>query len=255
MKSIYSVSALALLMLAGIGSAKADILCPNQALQGGFGNSFTAVPGDNDGVCGANSGVTMSLTDDTNYAKIMWNTASSPSGASTQLLPSGLTLGTLPTVTANVDFTADSSDVSPYFVLSFSDPTNVIGGHAAGDQIIMLEFENTNLNGAGPSTMTLDGNSVFNFFDNTTGTYLLGGQQDKASLSTWLSTYVGLGNDAVDGIWIAEGLAGGCAPGGCAETLTVTSANLESPTPEPGTIAMLLGGFVGVVALRRRFAR
>src|SRR6185437_8821784 len=143
---------------------------------------------------------------DTNYAKLMWNTASSPSGASTQLLPSGLTLGTLPTVTANVNFTADTSDVSPYFVLSLSDPTNVIGGHAAGDQILMLEFENLGLNGAGPSTMTLDSSTVFNLYDNTTGHYLLGGQQDKASLTTWLSTYTGLSGAAVDGIWIAEGL-------------------------------------------------
>ena len=195
----------------------------------------------------------LSLTNDTNYAKLMWNTASSPSGASTQLMPSGITLDTLPTTTANVNFTADTSDVSPYFVLSLSDTTNVIGGHAAGDQILMLEFENLGLSGAG--TMTLDGNTVFNFIDNTTGAYLMGGQQDKASLSTWLSTQPGLSSLSVNGIWIAEGLAGGCAPGGCSESLTVTSAELVSDTPEPGTIALLFGGFAGVVTLRRRFAR
>lgn len=254
MKSFYSTAALAALLLAGLGQAKADILCPNQAKQGGIGsNSFTPVAGDNDGVCGTNSGVTLSLTNDQDYAKLMWNTATSPSGASTQLLPSGLTLGTLPTVTANVDFSADSSGLSPYFVLSLRDPTNVIGGHPAGDQILMLEFED--LGFTGPGTMTLNGNTVFNFFDNTSNTYLPGGQQDKASLSTWLSATPGLSNVSVDGIWIAEGLAGGCAPGGCAESVTVTSAELVSPTPEPATIALFFGGFAGVVALRRRFAR
>jgi len=253
MKSIYSTAAFAVLMLAGMGQAKADILCPNQALQGGFGGTFTPVPGDNDGVCGANSGVTLSLSNDTNYAKLMWNTASASQGVGAQSLPSGITLGTLPTVTANVNFSADTSDLSPYFVLAFKDPTNVLGAHATTDQIIMLEFENTGLNGAG--TMTLNNNSVFNFYDNTTGQYLLGGQQDKASLSTWLSTYSGLSSASVEGIWIAEGLAGGCAPGGCSESLTVTSAELVSATPEPGTIALLFGGFAGVVTLRRRFAR
>jgi hypothetical protein len=253
MKSIYSTAALAVLMLAGMSQAKADILCPNQAKQGGFGGTFTAAAGDNDAVCGTDSGVTLSLTNDTNYAKLMWNTASSPSEASTQLLPSGITLGTLPTVTANVNFTADTSDASPYFILSLSDPTNAIGGHAAGDQILMLEFDNLGLNGAG--TMTLNDNTVFNFIDNTTGAYLMGGQQDKASLTTWLSAQPGLSNLSVDGIWIAEGLAGGCAAGGCSEHLTVSSAELVSATPEPGTIALLFGGFAGVVTLRRRFAR
>ncbi|HXE64294.1 MAG TPA: PEP-CTERM sorting domain-containing protein [Bryobacteraceae bacterium] len=253
MKCIYSAAALAALMLAGMGQAKADILCPNLALQGGFGGTFAPAAGDNDGVCGSQSGVALSLSVDTNYAKLMWNTASSPSGPSSQLLPGGITLGNLQTVEANVNFTADTSDVSPYFILSFSDPTNVISGHAAGDQILMLEFENLGLNGAGPSTMTLDGNTVFNFYDNTTGHYLLGGQQDKASLTTWLTANAGLSGAAVDGIWIAEGLGGSCAAGGCSESLTVSSAEF-SATPEPGTIALFFGGFAGLVALRRRFA-
>src|SRR3569623_2322678 len=247
MKSIYSTAALAALMLAGMGHAKADILCPNQAKQGGFGGTFTAVAGDNDGVCGANSGVTLSLAQDTDYAKLMWNTPSSPNGVGTQQLPAGITLGTLPTVNANVSFTADSSDVSPYYALSFTDSTGSLGQDANTDQILMLEFDNLNLNGAGPSTMTLDGNTVFNLYDITTGHYLLGGQQDKASLTTWLSTHAVLNSAAVDGIWIAEGLGGGCAPGGCSESLTVTSAELVSATPEPGTIALLFGGFAGMV--------
>jgi hypothetical protein len=253
MKSIYSTAALAMLMLAGMGQAKADILCPNQALQGGFGGTFSTQAGDNDYFCGPNSGVTLSLSDDTNYAKLMWNTASAPQGVSPQPLPSGITLGTLPTVKANVNFTADTSDVSPYFVLAFTDPTNILGSHDANDQIIMLEFDSLGLNG--PGTMTLDSNSVFNFYDNTTGVYLLGGQQDKASLATWLSTYSGLSSAAVQGIWIAEGLGGACAPGGCSEHLTVTSAELISASPEPGTLALLFGGFAGAVVLRRRFAR
>jgi len=255
MKSIYSTAAFAGLMLAGMGHAKADILCPNQALQGGFGGTFTSVAGDNDAVCGLNSGVTLSLSDDTNYAKLMWNTPSSPNGVGTQQLPAGITLGNVPTINANVSFTADTSDVSPYYVLSFTDSTGSLGQDAATDQILMLEFENLALNGAGPSTMTLNGNTVFNLYDNTTGHYLLGGQQDKASLTTWLSTYIGLSGAAVDGIWIAEGLGGACAPGGCSETLTVTAAEIVSATPEPGTIALFFGGFAGAVALRRRFAR
>jgi hypothetical protein len=117
----------------------------------------------------------------------------------------------------------------------------------------MLEFDNLGL--SGPGTMTLNDNTVFNFIDNTTGAYLMGGQQDKASLTTWLSAQPGLSNLSVDGIWIAEGLAGGCAAGGCSEHLTVSSAELVSATPEPGTIALLFGGFAGVVTLRRRFAR
>ncbi|HEY4087388.1 MAG TPA: PEP-CTERM sorting domain-containing protein [Bryobacteraceae bacterium] len=255
MKSIYSTAAFAVLMLAGMGQAKAGILCPSQAEQGGFGGTFSSQAGDNDFACGPNSGMILSLTNDTNYAKLMWNTPSSPNGVGTQQLPGGITLGTLPTVHANVTFTADTSDVSPYYALSFTDSTGSLGQDANTDQILMLEFQDLGLNGAGPSTMTLDGSTVFNLYDNTTGHYLLGGQQDKASLATWLSTYSGLSSAAVDGVWIAEGLAGGCAQTGCSEHLAVTSAELVSATPEPGTIALLFGGFAGVVTLRRRFAR
>lgn len=255
MKSIYSAAALAVLALAGTGRAKADILCPNQALQGGFGGTYTSFNGTNDATCGAGSGVTLSLTNDTNYAKLMWNTVGSPSGDSTQALPNGITLGNLLGAQAQVTFNADDSSVSPYFVLAFTDLSGSLGQDNAADQILMIEFADLGLSGAGQSTMTLDGNTVFNFYDNTTGEYLLGGQQDKASLTTWLSTNAALSNNAINGIWIAEGLAGGCN-GPCSATLSVDSAQVSyAATPEPGTIALFFGGFAGVVALRRRFAR
>src|SRR3569623_1236854 len=142
MKSIYSTAALAALMLAGMSQAKADILCPNQAKHGGFGGTFTAVAGDIDGVCGANSGETLSLAQDTDYAKLMWNTPSSPNGVSTQQLPGGITLGTLPTVHANVSFTADTTDVSPYYALSITDSTGSLGLDANTGQVLRLEFDN-----------------------------------------------------------------------------------------------------------------
>jgi len=79
----------------------------------------------------------------------MWNTSTSPSGASTQPLPSGLTLGNMPDATASVTFDADQSGVSPYFLLSFADPSDSLGQGAAGDQILMIEFQDLELTAPG----------------------------------------------------------------------------------------------------------
>lgn len=242
----YSMTAVALLLsaTAGSGVARASlILCPNQALQGGFGNTFTPVAGSEDGTCGNNSGETLALANDTNYAKLMWNTSTDPNGPSTEAIPSDITLSDLPVVNANVTFNADQADVSPFFMVSFSDPTDSLGQNNASDQILLIEFQNLGISGVGATTMTLDPNATqFNLYDNTTGHYLLGGQADTNTVNSWLATYAALGSDSVNGIWLGEGLAGGPCVGDCTETLTVDSAQIASTAPEPSTLALLLLG-------------
>ncbi len=251
----FSVIGLVCLGLAGVGPVKATILCPNQALQGGFGGTFTPVSGSQDGTCGSTSGETLALSDDGNYAKLMWNTSDDPNGPSTESLPAGLTLGNLPAVSATVTFTADQADDSPYFMLSFSDASDSLGQANATDQILLIEFQNLGINGAGQTNMSIDaGTTLFNLYDNKTGKYLQGGQSDAHSLDYWLTTYTSLQTESVNGIWLAEGLAGGGCDT-CSETLTVDSAYVAASTPEPGTIGLMFAGLGVLVAGRRRIAR
>jgi hypothetical protein len=90
------------------------------------------------------------------------------------------------------------------------------------------------------------------FYDSTTDTYLLGGQQDTNTLDQLLADYSGIDNKSLDGIRLAIGLAGGCGNGPCSESLAVDSAEI---TPEPGTIALMFAGFGALAALRRRTSK
>jgi hypothetical protein len=231
-----SAATLALLGLIGIASpAQADdyTLCPNAADQNG---SFTAVGGPLDGTaCGAtDTAVKMYISADTGYARLMWN--------STAGLPT-VTLGNLGGATANVIFAADDpANDQPYYMLAFIDPGDNLGEGQSGDQILMLEFHNTNLVG---NTMAVDPNATeFNLFDNTQGFYLngpSGGQQDTNTLDGWFAIYSSLSGDVLQQVRIGIGLAGGCGTGPCAassETLTVNSLDI-STVPEPTSILLL----------------
>ena len=106
----YSAIAIALLGLSAVASpAKADIypLSPTIATEGGFGNTFST----------SGSSVTMSITDDTSYAKLTWGDDSS---VSTPGFPAGLTLGNLGGATADV---TGISGGQPYYELAFTDST------------------------------------------------------------------------------------------------------------------------------------
>jgi hypothetical protein len=256
------LSAVVLVLLAagGMNSAKADtLLCANQALQGGGnygGGTDTVTPfaGQQDMACGTDSGETLSISKDTDYSKLEWNTSAAPQGVSTEPLPSGLTLGGFLGANALVTFTADQAD-SPYFLLAFTDTTDSLGQADAGDQILLIEDEdNSSLNGAGQTTLAIDPTtSLFDLYDNTTGNYLSAdsvSQADPTTIDALLGDDPGLSSDTIHGVWLAVGLAGGCGTGPCSETLAVDSANLV--TPEPGSIALLFAGVCAAGLLRRR---
>jgi hypothetical protein len=163
--------------------------------------------------------------------------------SSTPGYPAGLTLGGLVGASANVSFTGGVG-AQPYYILVFTDSSDSLGQTAATDQIIMLEFQTTNLVG---NTLALDpASTLFNTYDNTVGVYLKGGQQVTHSLDGWLTSDPGLASEKLEQIRIAEGLAGGSGP---AESMTVNSLSVTT-VPEPSTLALfgaaLLGlGFVG----------
>lgn len=227
--------------LASSPAALAGTLCPNQADQGGFTNSFAAVPGS-DGSCGDGAAVNMSIANAADYAKLTWN--SSDSG-----YPPGLTLGNLGGISAPVS----NSVGQPYYELEFYAPTLSLGQVNAGDELLLIEFQGTTLSG---NTLALDPNStVFDLYDNHAGCYLFAatpcsnGQGTAQSLDAWLLEEPGLSSEAIGEIRIAIGLANGNAPG---ESLTVDSADV-SETPEPSSLLLLGTGLLGlaVVAFRK----
>jgi hypothetical protein len=195
----------------------------------------------------------MSLTNDTNEAKLYW-----VPGATTY--PASLTLGTLPSIIASVSFSPGTGTDQPYYMFAFTDPGDSFLDTTTGHQILLIEFQPAALSGPGDDTLAFDpATTLFNLYDNTSGTYLEApggipgpaGQQHTNSLDGWIAQDPSLGSDDVQQIEIAMGLAGGPGTG---ESLTVYSADVtETATPEPSSLLLLGTGLLGLafVAFRR----
>lgn len=236
LKQALPSSAIALALLALIGSAVPAMantytLCANAAGQGGFGDTFTAVAGPLDGTCGTNSAVDMSIATETDYARLLWD-------SSVTNYPPDLTLGNLGGMNADIgSFTPGQAGDQPYFMLVFTDATQGLGQAAATDQILMLEFQNTTLSG---TNLPFDPNTTLvNLYDNTTGTYLAGGQADAQTLDSWLSSDSFLAGESLQQVRLAIGLSGG---GSSPESITVNSLDITttSAVPEPTSLPLLL---------------
>jgi hypothetical protein len=228
--------------LATSSAADAATLCPNQATPGGFGGTATNVSGPLDGTCGANSAVRLDIPASTDYGKLAFSSGMSG-------FPTGLTLGGISGASANVAFTSQGSD-QPYFLLPFVDSSDSLGQGTATDQILLIELQPTTLSG---NTLGLDPNAtLFNLYDNTTSTYLQGpnGQQNTKTLDAWLTEFVALSAEQLQGIWIGEGLTGSNTG---ADSLTVNSLTLSS-TPLPAALPLFATGLgaMGLLGWRRK---
>jgi PEP-CTERM motif len=217
-------------------------VCPSAGAQGGFGGSFVYSVGPMDATCGADSAVTLSIPTNSDYAKLEWTPPA---------YPGTVTLGNLGGINAGVAYSASAGDM-PFYELSFYDPSDSVGQGSAGDQILLIEFQPSTVSG---SAFDVDaGTTLFNLYDNTTGTYLEGGQADAQTLDYWLGFDPSLDADSLAGFRIGMGLAGGCATT-CTESLTINTINLTE-TPEPGSIALFGTGLVSMAGLaRRRFTQ
>jgi hypothetical protein len=215
-------------------------LCPSQATVGGFGGTASDVSGPLDGTCGANSAVQINIPSTTDYGKLQFN-SSMPN------YPSYLPLQGLLGLSANVSFTSSGTD-QPFFMLDFTDSSNSLGQTAVSDQILMIEFQSSTLSA---NILAVDpASTLFNLYDNTTGTYLEGGQSHTNTIDGWLSSFPAMGSEALNGIWIGEGLtSGNTGP----ESLTVNSLEVRS-VPEPSSIALFGAGLaiLGFLGLGRR---
>jgi hypothetical protein len=207
-------------------------LCPNQATVGGFGETSMDVAGPLDGTCGANSAVQIGIADNQSEGKLIF-------GSTMPGYPNGLTLDGLLGLSANVSFTSGGSD-QPYYILPFVDSTDGLGQSHATDQIIMIEFQSPALSG---STLPGGPNStLFNLYDNTTDTYLQGGQPDTNTIDGWLSLFPFLDQDSLQGIWVVEGLAGSITG---ADSLTVNSLTVDY-VPEPASLSLFAVALIGL---------
>jgi len=236
-KALFTLPAIALAASLGALPAMAGtILCPNQANLDGFGgDTFTALPGSQDATCGANSAEMMNIPTNSAYARAAWTVP-------------GLTLGNLGLTDATVTVVAPAGD-QPYYMMTFQDTGDVLGS-TAGDQMLMLEFQANNVSGG---HMILDPTTtLFNIYDNTLGTYFLGGQANAHPLDYWITTYSALASDAITGFRIGEGLAGGCGVAACPVSTTIDSVNLGSTVPEPATFGLAGTALLGLMLLKKR---
>jgi len=237
-----SAAVLALLGVVVMSSpARADSLCPNAANENGSGNyTFTNVVGPLDATCGAKSAVTITINSATDYGRLAWD-------ATVAGYPAGLTLGNVAGASAQV--VLDGAADQPFYMLGFTDSTDQLGQANGGDQILMIEFQNSTVSG---STMAFNPNTtLFNLYDNSQGFYLNGpnGQADAHTLDYWLGQDPFLDNEALQQVRIGIGLAGGAGP---SESVTVNSLDLNVPEP---TSLLLLLTMVGTTGLGMRLTQ
>jgi hypothetical protein len=219
-------------------------LCPSGATVGGISETAAGVSGPLDGTCGAPSAIQLSIPHSTDYGKLEF----APGQAG---YPQGLTLSNIITLSASVAFTTSGSD-QPYFILPLIDSSQSVGQASGTDQILLIEFQPAALTNGG-NTLAIDPSTTeFNVYDNTTNTYLLGGQGNTNTIDGYLGLYPSLASEPLQGVWIAEGLTGSdTGP----ESLTVSSLSSDSEVPEPASLALLGSGLAVLGIIRRkRFA-
>ena len=236
-KQVFRCSAaLALVGLVGIaGALRADtVMCATAAQQGGDGSgTFTNVAGQ--APC-ANA-VKMSIPEPSGYAKLTW--APGDGGYS-----AGWTLGSLVSLNATVSGVVGGN---PFYMLAFTDLGDSFLNTTSGDQILMIEFQNSTVSG---NNMALNVNTTqFNLYDNTLGVYLESGQSDTNSLAGWIADDASLSSDSLQQIRIGLGMAPGAGP---AESVTVNSLDVNAPEP---TSLLLLVTLIAAAGLGMRLTQ